>query len=279
MPTTVSLEPAFYTTCGILIHSSLAITVEVTPLGLCASRFWTRASFKGTDSLKRSVNPTRIPIEKKESIRWVENLRLSIAQLAVAERCVPIGDRESDIFELFCAARDEQTYFLFRTCADRLCGPDKRRVSEEMESAVVCGRHPITFQDKDETSIEVDLEIKYERLGLDPPVGKRKAYQPITATVIHAKESGSTAGREPVDWKLVTDLPIEGLGQAVEKLRWYAMRWKIETFHKILKSGCRAEDSKLRTVERLANLLSIFCLLAWRVFWLTMPQRSAEEPG
>ena len=112
-----------------------------------------------------------------------------------------------------------------------------------MESAVVCGRHSITFQDKDETSIEVDLEIKYERLELYSPVGKRKAYQPITVTVIHAKESGSTAGREPVDWKLVTDLPIEGLGQAVEKLRWYAMRWKIETFHKILKSGCRAEDS------------------------------------
>jgi len=112
---------------------------------------------------------------------------------------------------------------------------------------------------------------------LQPPVGKKKAYQPIAVTVIHAKERGSTPGREPVDWKLVTDLPIEGLGQAIEKLTWHAMRWKIETFDKILKSGCRAEDSKLRTAERLANLLSIFCFLAWRVFWLTMVQRTAEE--
>ena len=43
------------------------------------------------------------------------------------------------------------------------------------------------------------------------------------------------------------------------------MRWKIETFHKILKSGCRAEESKLRTAERLANLIAMLCILAWRV--------------
>ena len=51
------------------------------------------------------------------------------------------------------------------------------------------------------------------------------------------------------------------------------MRWKIEVFHKILKSGFKAEASKLRTAERLTNLLAIFCLLGWRVFWITMIQR------
>ena len=57
------------------------------------------------------------------------------------------------------------------------------------------------------------------------------------------------------------------------------MRWKIETFHKILKSGCRAEDSKLRTANRLANLMALFCILSWRVLWLTMMARAApEEP-
>ena len=55
------------------------------------------------------------------------------------------------------------------------------------------------------------------------------------------------------------------------------MRWKIETFHKILKSGCRAEESKLRTASRLTNLLAIFCILSWRVFWLTMTARSGGD--
>lgn len=62
-------------------------------------------------------------------------------------------------------------------------------------------------------------------------------------------------------------------------LNWYALRWKIETFHKILKSGCKAEESKLRTAERLVNLISSFCILAWRIFWMTMINHSSpEEP-
>ena len=59
----------------------------------------------------------------------------------------------------------------------------------------------------------------------------------------------------------------------MEKLQWYAMRWKIEVFHKILKSGCRAEQARLRTAERLVRLLAVFCILSWRVFWLTMLNR------
>jgi hypothetical protein len=68
---------------------------------------------------------------------------------------------------------------------------------------------------------------------------------------------------------------------AIEKLEWYALRWKIEVFHKILKSGCKAEESKLRTAQRLTNLLAVFCILSWRVFWMTMLNRSAPDalPG
>jgi len=55
------------------------------------------------------------------------------------------------------------------------------------------------------------------------------------------------------------------------------LRWKIEVFHKILKSGCKAEESKLRTAQRLANLIAVFCILSWRVFWVTMINRSAAH--
>ncbi|MEY9591167.1 hypothetical protein ABIA06_003458 [Bradyrhizobium yuanmingense] len=48
-------------------------------------------------------------------------------------------------------------------------------------------------------------------------------------------------------------------------------------FHKILKSGCKAEESKLRTAQRLTNLISLFCILSWRVFWMTMLNRSAAD--
>ena len=76
---------------------------------------------------------------------------------------------------------------------------------------------------------------------------------------------------------LVIDLPVTSRASAVEKLHWYALRWKIETFHKILKSGCRAEHSKLRTAERLVKLLATFCILGWRIFGLTMLNRSTRR--
>jgi hypothetical protein len=64
---------------------------------------------------------------------------------------------------------------------------------------------------------------------------------------------------------------------AIEKLDWYAIRWKIELFHKILKSGYQAEDSKLRTAQRLINIIAIFCIIGWRILWLTMLDRNAEK--
>lgn len=93
--------------------------------------------------------------------------------------------------------------------------------------------------------------------------------------MLHAVERHAPKGRDPIDWKLITDLPINSRHDAVKKLRWYALRWKIETFHKILKSGCRAEDSKLRTAERLVHFLAILCIVGWRVFWLTTLRRTA----
>jgi hypothetical protein len=96
-------------------------------------------------------------------------------------------------------------------------------------------------------------------------------------TVIHAEERGTPKNRKKIEWKLITDLPVRSRREAIEKLEWYAMRWKIEVFHKILKSGCKAEESKLRTAERLVNLISVFCILSWRVFWMTMINRSAPE--
>src|SRR5665213_1330871 len=82
---------------------------------------------------------------------------------------------------------------------------------------------------------------------------------------------------QPILWKLVTDLQVNSLKDAIEKIVWYAMRWKIEVFHKILKSGCRTEDAKLRTADRLANLVALFCIVSWRVLWMTMIARAAPD--
>jgi hypothetical protein len=262
---------------GILMHSSLAITPEGLPLGLAAIKFWTRKQFKGCNALKKKINPTRVPIEEKESIRWLQNLRQSTALINNPAACVHIGDRESDIFELFYLADELGTNFLVRTCVDRLAQDAGTTVGAEMKKAPVKGQHRIQARNKLGESYEAELDIKFEQLQVLPPVGKWKKYTDLTLTVIHAMERGTPRGREKIAWKLITNLPVKSLKGAIEKINWYAMRWKIEVFHKILKSGCKAEESKLRSSERLVNLISIFCIIGWRVFWLTMLQRA--EPG
>jgi len=266
-----------HTVCGILMHSSLAVTTEGLPLGLAAVKFWSRKEFKGCNTLKRSVNPTRVPIEQKESYRWLENLRQSTALFAEPQRCVHIGDRESDIYELFCTAEQLGTHFIVRTCVDRLAGDGEHTIADEMDETPVKGLHWIEFRDQQGEKCGTLLEIRYRRMTVRPPISKQKHYPDLSLTVIHAEERNAPSDREPIKWKLMTDLPVRSIDEASEKLKWYALRWKIETFHKILKSGCKAEESRLRTAQRLANLISVFCILSWRIFWMTMLARATER--
>ena len=222
-----------HTLCGVLMHSSLAVSLAGTPLGLTAVKFWTRTQFKGTWTLKRHVNPTRVPIETKESYRWLENLRQSMALLAAPERCVHVADRESDIYELFCLAQDLRTRFLVRVQTNRLAQPlpgaqqhnVDHRVFAQLDAAPWSGRHHVAVGNGDETAC---LQVKFATIPTLPPIGKQKRYSPQILTYIHALELDSPADRPPIHWKLVTNLPVADLAAAIEKLDWYALRWKAE---------------------------------------------------
>jgi len=267
-----------HTVCGLLMHASLAVTTDGLPLGLAAIKFWTRAKFKGTNALKRRVNPTRVPIEAKESIRcWLENMRQATAILGDPARLVHIGDRENDIDEFFGAAQAAGTHFLVRTCVDRLAGDGRHTIADEMGEVAVQGLHRVEVAGADGKASQASVELRYRRIHVRPPIGKQRRYPALDLTVIHAQERGRPEGRAAIDWKLITDLPVHSPEQAIEKLGWYGRRWQIELFHKILKSGCRAEEARLRTAERLVNLLALFCILSWRLFWLTMVNRAAPE--
>jgi len=263
--------------CGMLMHSSLAVTTDGLPLGLAAVKFWTRKAFKGTAQLKKRINGTRVPIEKKESVRWLDNLRQSVDLLGAPDRCIHVGDRESDIYELFCLTQELGAHFLIRACVDRLAGDGGHTIAVEMEEQAVKGLHHIDLRDDKGDITKVALEIRYKRIRVNPPIGKQKRYPALSLTVIHASERNPPKGRKPLEWKLMTDLPVRTRAEAIEKINWYAMRWKIEVFHKVLKSGCKAEESKLRAAERLANLMAVFCILSWRVMWLTMLNRTAPD--
>lgn len=218
----------------------------------------------------------------RECYRWLENLRQSIALVSGApERRVHVGDRESDIYELYCTAQDLGTSFLVRVQTNRLAErptdaaphDPAHRVFAQPAAAPWAGGHRITV-DQDETTW---LQVTFAAINRLPPVGKQKRYSPQVLTYIHALEEDPPAGRESIDWKLVTNLPVEDLSVAVEKLGWYALRWKAEVFHKVMKFGCRAEEARLETAERLAKFLALIAVVSWRIFFVTMSARQARR--
>ncbi|QDV37170.1 IS4 family transposase [Tautonia plasticadhaerens] len=222
---------ATVTLCGLLMHSSLVLTPQGDPLGLAAVKFWTRKKFKGANALRGKVNATRIPIEQEESVRWPENLKRSTELLGEPARCVHVGDRESDIYELFRAAREARTHFLVRTCVGRLAEGGGTTISEVMGREPVRGVHEVEVRDDRGRASTAELDVRFRRMTVRPPIGKQRRYPTLELTAIHADERAAPAGREPVRWRLLTDLAVDDLEAATGKLGWYAKRFKIETSH------------------------------------------------
>lgn len=259
------------------MHASLAITPDGLPLGLTAAKFWSRSKFKGTTALKRKINPTRVPIESKESMRWLDNLRLSTELIGAPERCVHIGDRESDIYELYCLAEELGTNFLVRSCVDRLAEDGNTTIAKVMATVQSSGTHQIQFRDAQGKAQRAMLSIRHATMTVRPPIGKQKQYRHQELQISYAEEISPPEDRAPVFWKLITNLPVETHADAVHKLDWYALRWNIETFFKTLKSGCRIEQLRLTTADRLANCIALCCVVAWRVSWLTILRRRSPD--
>lgn len=266
-----------HTLCGLLMHASLAITPEGLPLGLTAAKFWSRSKFKGSAALKRKVNPTRVPIEQKESMRWLDNLRRSCDLTGAPERCIHVGDRESDIYELYCLAEELGTNFLVRSCVDRLAEDGDTTIARVMAATQSSGTHEVRFRDAKGKMQQAVLVVRHATMTVRPPIGKQKRYRHQQLQIIHAEELNPPEDRAPILWKLITNLPIETHADAVGKLEWYALRWKIETFFRTLKTGCRIEELRLTTADRLANCIALCCVVAWRVSWLTMLGREAPD--
>ncbi len=186
-----------YKACGVLMHASLAVSSDGLPLGLTSARYWTRTDFKNTRQMKRHINPTRIPIEEKESIKWLQNLRATNDILKTdPSKCIHIGDRECDIYEFFCQCIEAETYFIIRTCVNRLA--EESTVSEILALHGKGYLHKVNFVDGNGEVQEARLNVKVKKVKLHPPIGKEKSCPDIEAFVISAVEEDPPASREPI---------------------------------------------------------------------------------
>jgi hypothetical protein len=198
-----------HTACGVLLHSSLVVTTNGLPLGLAAVKFWTRRTFKGTNAAKRVVNPTTVPIEEKESVRWLENLARSTQRLGDPDRCVHVGDREADIFELFHAADAARTHFLVRTAVDRLAGQGGTTVAKLMARQPIRGTHAVEVRDDHGVASSATVHVRFRRVTVHPPGRQAEAVRAALADR-HPRPRAGDAGGPGADPLEAADRPPRG---------------------------------------------------------------------
>jgi len=119
--------------------------------------------------------------------------------------------------------------------------------------------------------------VRHARVKLKPPQGKKGAALWVWAIYAHEVGYDPAVVKEPVSWMLLTTVETATTEQALERLGWYAARWGIEVFHRILKSGCTVEDRQLGTADRLEACLAIDLVIAWRIQWLTIQGRETPD--
>ena len=125
-----------------------------------------------------------------------------------------------------------------------------------------------------------DMAVRYMRVKLRP-ARYNADKPPIDIWVVHALEENPPAKVEAVEWFLLTTIPISSPKVAEQCLRWYCLRWRIEDWHRVLKSGCAIEDLTHKTADRMRRAIAINLVIAWRIMVLTllgreMPNLPAE---
>lgn len=283
---------------GGYLHLLEAFVPDGTPLGALWAKNVIRASEK---PLKEANTPKRhhnkIPIEEKESFRWLEGYRQTI-KLAKRNRktiCVCVGDSESDIFEVIAEPRCENAHLLVRACHDRSVVQNETekehcRIRDiayrtpvlATKSIFVRARTPSVGYTKSprqqvRKSRDADLDIRSCCVTMNTPKHLRNRKDFVTMNVVLVSERNPPQGEQAVEWILLTTLPISTLAEILTVIEYYTCRWMIEVFFKTLKSGCNVESLQFEEMDRLLPCLAVYLIVAWRVLMICRLGRSLPE--
>ncbi len=261
---------------GLLAHTTLALTPERVPLGLLAQQVWARDG-----ATPRHGDHKQRPIDAKESQKWLTSLDAVIAARATCPttQFVSVGDREADVYDLFVLARPAGVDLLVRAAQDRKVEHPEQYLWAAMATAPVAASLTVHMGARaGQPARNATLTVRWRAVTLRPPKRRAKEHlASVTVWAVWAIETRPPAGVEAVEWLLLTSVPISSTEDALERLEWYAARWGIEVWHKVLKSGCRIEDRQLETAERLIRCLTLYSVIAWRIVYATMLARAAPN--
>ena len=274
---------------GLILHNTLAVSEDGLPLGLLDQRFIKRRSFSGNSySEKRKNRDWNRAVAEKESARWLDVVKHCHELDLNRTRSVHIADRECDMYEFYRDAAELGENVLVRAARNRSINKQHRReppscwLFDHLQSKRAQGRVTIRMQVNGKTKYrDTELSIVFRPITLPPPPNKtvkKDGELPIVPMyAVMATERRPRRNTPPTHWVLLTNMEVSSLEQAIEKVQWYARRWNIELFHKVLKSGCGVENAQLRHADRLKKYVTMKSIVAWRLFWLSRLQQHTPD--
>ena len=253
---------------GLLVHTSLACSEDGVPLGLLDQQVWRRDPQTVGQRHQRKERPT----EAKESAKWLCGVRASLEGVPASVCVVTVGDREADIFDFFREAFLRDTQVLVRAAWNRRVAQPTGCLWEEAARTPVQGEEIIEVgRAKDRLPRQARATIRFTAVQVCPPRHRRKeaGLQPLPLYAIEVREETPPPKEKGIHWLLLTNRPVTDLEEARRLVRWYGLRWLVERYHFVLKSGCRIEERQLETGERLERCLAVYAVVAWRLLWAT----------
>ena len=283
---------------GALLHPLHAFTPDGTPLGTVSAEAWTREEGTVCASLSRAQRAAQ-PIEEKESYRWVKTLEQAQAE---AEHCpntqlICLADSEADIYEFMTLASSEprRCDWIIRACQDRaLLGENGQNNADKLHATLLAhpvlwtqtievrGRQPKVSCEKrgrrqPRKSRHAEVEVRAGKVTLRPPDRPRCKLPPVTVNAVLVREINPPPGEEPVEWLLLTSLPVDTVEAVRLIVQYYCVRWMIEVLFRVLKSGCRVEERRFEELDRCLNCLAVYLIVAWRTLYVCRLGRSCPE--
>jgi len=274
---------------GLHLHSTLAIAPNGLPLGVLRAQ--------GLAPEPKSPEEERpafaVPIEEKKTFAWIEHHRdlVELAGDMPHTRLIDVCDREADFFEMFDEQRrNPRVALLVRAKHNRKITAEPFKLFEAVRQAPVQSRVRVHLPRQSARQKRSKQQARPKRRGRTVdlavrylPIQMRPAHYhadkpPIDIRVIHALEENPPPETKPVEWFLLTTIELASPEDAEQCLRWYCLRWRIEDWHRVLKSGCRIEDKAHATAERLRRAIGIDLVIAWRIMLMTLLGREMPDP-
>jgi len=254
---------------GFLIHPSFVVdATSGFPLGYSAIKVWHRFKEK-TSKREREQECRNLPIEEKESYKWIESSIKTKEALSKADTVIIVQDREGDIYEQFTRIPDEKTHLLIRSRMNRRL-EEGIKLHDKLAKCDVAGSYRIDIpaeRRRKRSKRTAQLEIRYCPITIKRPYSAFKSLQEsVDLYVVEAKEVNSKS-KQPVTWRILTTLPVNSLKEALNIIEWYSWRWMVEEVFRVLKKeGYNIEASELESAKAIRKLCVLMLTTITRLF-------------